>query len=351
LKQGNSTPSGGAILVEAGALTVATALFQDNDAVQQAPLEGGGAIAALPGMARVAIYNSIFSGNTAANGGAIQVYGDAVIVDSTLVGNVATGIGGSFMSGGNGGAITAAGNGDLVMCDDVLMSNTAGSFGGSIMRVSVDSSAVDRFERANMAMEGGGGVYLQNSVATMRQVSLVYNSGSPVGGLWVQDGQFTGENLTVAENRSFAGLGAGLLFTAPATLAFSTVANNYAQCPTCFAAAVHGAQHVTLVHSVISNNRADAVGSPVSCNSAALAGGGNFQWPSEAQLCASGISVVDPVLERPLQESGPAGDYSVSRPLPGSPVIGAATGCPAVDILGNPRPAPCAAGAVEPAGF
>jgi hypothetical protein len=352
LKQGNSTESGGAILVEYGTLTVATSLFQNNTAVQQSNIEGGGAIAALPADARIAIYGTIFNGNRASNGGAILVYSDAAILDSTFVGNTATGMGGSMMQGGNGGAISAAGNGDLLMCDDVLMSNNAGSSGGALLRVSVDASAVDRFERvrieSNMAASGGGGAYIQDSVTTMRQVSFAYNNGSPVGGLWFQGGQFDGVNLAVAENYSFSGLGAGLLFNAPTTLAFSTVANNYANCPTCFAAAIHGAQNVTLISSIVTNNKADDLGGPTSCNLTAIDGGANFQWPTEAQLCANGVSIVDPALAALVQTAGPAGDYSVRRPLAGSPVIGAVTAsCPDVDILGNPRPTPCAAGAVE----
>jgi hypothetical protein len=42
------------------------------------------------------------------------------------------------------------------------------------------------------------------------------------------------------------------------------------------------------------------------------------------------------------------GDTETMLPAAGSPAIGIGTGCPATDQRGQPRPAACTAGAVEP---
>ena len=41
------------------------------------------------------------------------------------------------------------------------------------------------------------------------------------------------------------------------------------------------------------------------------------------------------------------GTTATMAPASGSPAIGIGSGCPATDQLGNPRPEPCTAGAVE----
>ena len=77
-------------------------------------------------------------------------------------------------------------------------------------------------------------------------------------------------------------------------------------------------------------------------------GGANFQWPTETPLCVSGAMIVNPLLDQLVDTVGPAGTYPVRTPSSESAVIGAVATCPAEDLLGKPRPQPCAAGAVEP---
>jgi hypothetical protein len=190
---------------------------------------------------------------------------------------------------------------------------------------------------------------MQGTTLRMRQVSVALNVGLIVGGLWVQNTQpLDFENVLIANNTLANGLGAGLRVSGPGRVGFSTIAYNHAQCATCFAAAIEGGEQLTLVGTVIANNMADDVSSPASCRLSSIDGGTNFQWPAETPLCAAGASVVDPLLGPLVEVGGPAGAYTVRRPEAGSPVVRAATGCPSEDILGNQRPSPCAAGAIEP---
>jgi hypothetical protein len=331
-------------------LTVASSDFENNNSMGTSEFDGGGAIRMLPGPGPLKIYNTQFTGNAGPNGCAVHAYSTIVINDSTFIGNRATG----YMTlAGYGGAIEASGDGDLMMCGDSVISNTA-LYAAAIHRVSINGAANDRIDRVridgNMASAGPGAIYIQDASVTMRQTSFTSNVGGPVGGLWlISSTPFSGENLMVSDNRSSTGLGAGLRIEAPGTLSFSTITNNHAQCGTCFSAALDlSAPSLTLSGTIVANNMADAPSSPVSCRQAGLDGGVNFQWPDEVPLCAPGASVRDPVLGSLAVATGPGIEHSVRRPLPGSPVIGAAISCPAEDILGKPRPQPCAAGAVEP---
>lgn len=65
----------------------------------------------------------------------------------------------------------------------------------------------------------------------------------------------------------------------------------------------------------------------------------NFQFPDDpGALCTPASHVIDPMLGALATRSGPVGDYVVASPLAGSAVIGAATNCPSIDLIGNPRP-------------
>ena len=81
-----------------------------------------------------------------------------------------------------------------------------------------------------------------------------------------------------------------------------------------------------------------------SCNVARSDGSGNLQWPG-GSLCTTAPRIADPMLGA-LGDHGGVADTMV--PAATSPARGIGTDCPAQDQLGNPRPAACAAGAVEP---
>lgn len=350
-QNGSSSTSGGAILMEAGSLLAYGSVFSSNAAALASGVDGGGAIAA--SNAAVTLYGCVLSGNTAANGGAIQASSDLSVGGTVFAGNAATGTGGSTGQGGLGGAINATGAGNLTLCAVNMTGNTAGTSGGGLNRVSSSGTGTDLLERVRIEMNtangGAGGAYVEESALRLRQVGIVNNSGNPVGGLWYTalTHSLDAENVFIADNSAQSGFGAGMYVVAAGTLRFATVANNHAACATCYSV-LQGAQNLTLTSTVVANNYTDGA-SPASCmQSAAIDGGTNFQWPTETPLCAAGAQVADPMLGALVQVSGPAGEYMVRVPAAGSPVTGAVSTCPAEDVLGKPRPSPCAAGAVEP---
>ena len=344
-----SATNGGAIYVEGGALAVYGSTFSGNRAGMVTGGIGGGAIASTT-TSTLAVYDSTFEDNAAPNGGAIEAHGDLSIARSSFARNNASGTGAG--QGGAGGAINASGTGDVTMCGVRFNLNSSGEFSGAIHRVSTNDTGIDRWEKVNFdsnVSATAGASYVQGVVLTLSQASFAGNNSGLVGGLWVNSKVLQAENVSFIDNLSTGGLGGGLRLEASAgRIAFATIANNRAACPTCWAAAIEGGQNVTLVSSVIANNAADATGVPASCRLSLVDGGGTLQWPNETPLCSASAAVVDPLLGPLAPATGPAGTYLVRVPQAGSPAIGATTSCPAEDALGNPRPVPCTAGAVEP---
>jgi hypothetical protein len=125
-----------------------------------------------------------------------------------------------------------------------------------------------------------------------------------------------------------------------------TLAGNSAQ----FASGIGGAStRLTINNSIISNNAANLY-TPLNCNGTSANGANDLQWPAGNKGnndldCVTGIQRADPKLGALQQADGGA---KVRFPQGGSPAIGLGKSCPATDQLGKPRPANCAAGAVEP---
>jgi predicted outer membrane repeat protein len=322
----------------------------------------GGAIVGEPG-ATVAIYRSTFDGNSSANGGAIAVYSDLTVIDSTFTNNTATGTGGEFGGGGQGGAIEAVGMASDTFCGVTITGNTAGDHGGGVVRISTDNTGSDHWSLSNIVgnhadASDGGGMYVQGIAIDLRRVVVANNTAGYVGGIhYVGAGPFVADTIVVADNRATNGIGAGLsIGNVPGTISFSTIVANHAMCSTCWSAAINGGGQ-TLTASVIADNVSDAPNSPISCSSALSDGGNDFQWPvleagggtdDPTALCAQNVQVVDPLIGALAERTGPAGTFYAATPMPASPVIGTVASCPATDLLGNPRPQPCSAGAIEP---
>jgi hypothetical protein len=148
-------------------------------------------------------------------------------------------------------------------------------------------------------------------------------------------------NTTIAENVATGSNGGGVwLGNGPTgTMRNVTITNNHATGDSVISGAIFGAG-LTLANTLIAGNT--AMYTPT-CN-ATHGGGGNLQWPDDGALCTDDPLIADPVLG-PL-EPGAAG-LRVMVPEAGSPAAAIGTGCPATDQLGNPRPEPCTAGAVE----
>ncbi len=365
LENGSTTDNGGAVLMEGGSLTVFDSTFERNTGPVMSPSAGGGAISAAQNVT-VALYGTTFTQNESANGGAIQVWSSLTAVHTTFTMNAATGTGGSTDEGGLGGAIISVGTmADNAFCGVTMANNRAGTLGGAYHRVAIDSTGSDLFEQSNIVgnlAPSAGGLYIQDIPVTLRQVTIANNQSSGTGGglFYVGSvGPFDAQNVTVAQNATETGLGGGLFLSdAPGTIAFSTIADNSAACSTCWAAAISGGQNITLIASLISDNQAVGPSEPMSCGTPLMDGGNNFQWPvmrsdggsdAPGALCAAGATVEGSMLGPLTGRTGPAGTFLVEVPQATSPTVGAVTsGCPAVDQLGNSRPTPCTAGAVEP---
>lgn len=347
IRNGATNASGAGLLVQGGTLAVFDAVFADNLGPLLSPFDGGGAITTDPGVV-VTIVRSRFERNQAANGGALHTYSDLTVIDSVFTGNAATGTGGNTDQGGLGGGIRAVGMANNRFCNVVLDGNRANHAGGGYLRISTTGSGTDRWDRAllqNNLGGGGGGMYVQDVALQLDRVAVIGNTGSVGGGIWHLGGAFDATNLLIVDNEANRGLGGGLSIAGTGTIAFSTIANNRASCPTCWAGGID-ATAVTLTASVVAHNRSESAGQPVSCRTPLADGGSNFQIPG-GDLCTTAITIADPLFGELAIASGPAGAFPVLRPLAGSPVIGAASDCPTTDLLGYPRPTPCAAGALE----
>lgn len=172
LRSGQASDFGGAAYVGAGAgLFVQDCRFFNNGAVNS-----GGAIAGEPGSS-LAVLGSRFDLNSASSGGAIAKSGQLTIADSEFTDNTASDQGGAlqwwFPTGGdivastftgnsaaNGGAVLVRGG--TARLDGVRLDANSASVGGGLFvhddaQIEVIGSTIVN----NQATGGGGGVYLQ----------------------------------------------------------------------------------------------------------------------------------------------------------------------------------------------
>ena len=361
IANGASTDSGAGVRVVSGRLVVIGSTLNDNRGPVATGVEGGGAIAAVPPSATIAVYDSKFRANASANGGAINSFAALTVVESTFVANSATGSGGGMGNGGLGGAIQAAGPGDVTLCGVTLEDNMAGELGGAIHRVCITGGCTDTIERTSiMANSGprGGGVYHQNATLRIAQTTIAQNkTTSGASGLWHIGGTLDAENLTVAENTSMDGPGAGISAESSGTIAFSTIVGNRCTGAGCLSAGLKAITTLQLRATVIANNSVDVPGAPLSCANQLVDSGDNIQWPvvrplggsdDPGALCTAAIQIADPLLSSLVERAGSDGKFLVATPTIGSPALATVTSCPPTDQLGRSRPVPCSAGAVEP---
>jgi len=73
--------------------------------------------------------------------------------------------------------------------------------------------------------------------------------------------------------------------------------------------------------------------------------GTNIQFPDSGAPCFPSPTTADPMLGGLMDNGGPT---QTMMPAGGSAAIGAGSSCPPTDQRGNPRPAACTLGAVEP---
>lgn len=347
----DTAQGGGAIYRDGGSLTVIDSVFVDNHAPEAGQDVAGGAIYAFGGGDTIVV-GSTFSNNAASNGGAIgSLNGDLTIINSAFTANAATGTDGNPGNGGCGGTLYQDGRDEVTaLCGVRITGSRAGAIGGAVFRVSndatgsfaMDRSTIDGSEVTEVGGGNAGGLYLEDLDVSITRSTISRNQAHFGGGLWLNAGTVLLENSTIADNTATGSNGGGLwLGNGPTgTVRNCTIAGNRATAAGQVAGAIFG-DGLTLANTLLADNT--AMYSP-SCQDPLASGGGNLQWPAGSP-CSDEPVVADPLLST-LGDHG--GDTETLLPAPGSPAIALGSDCPATDQRGEPRPTPCAAGAVEP---
>ncbi len=346
----DTAQGGGAIYRDGGSLTVIDCEFEDNHGPATGQDVAGGAIYAFGGGETI-ISGSTFTGNSASDGGAIgSLNGHLTIINSTIVGNAATGTEGNPGNGGCGGGVYMDGGDEITtLCGVTIADNTAGAIAAGFFRVSNSDDGTFMMERSTVSGNrvtpeddgNAGGMYLQGLDLTITASTISANEAYYNGGIWISGREANLTNVTIAENVAFGSNGGGMwLSDEPAgTMLNCTIANNHSTADGMVAGAIFGGG-LELKNTIIAGNT--AMYTP-GCDAMHPSGGGNLQFPGGA-LCSPGPTVEDPELGA-LANNG--GVTQTMLPAAGSVAIGLGTDCPPTDQRGEPRGEPCTAGAVE----
>ena len=207
----DTASGGGAIYRDGGSLTVIDSVFLNNQAPSPGQDIAGGAIyAAGPG--EIIIIGSTFQGNSASNGGAVgSLQGDVIIVNSTFTQNAATGTDGNPGNGGCGGAIYMDGKNERTqLCGVTIANNTAGAIGGGFFRVSNTNNGTFTMDRT-----------------TVDSNTVTASGKGDAGGLYLQGLDINIEASTISRNKAWYN-GGIWLNTCPLQITNTTVAENAA---------------------------------------------------------------------------------------------------------------------------
>jgi len=349
----DTAQGGGAIYRDGGSLTVIDCVFEGNRAPSPGQDIAGGAIYGFGG-GDIIVSGSSFTGNQASDGGAIgSLNGDLTVINSLFDDNHATGEDGNPGNGGAGGTLYMDGGDEATsLCGVTIKNSTAGAIGGGVFRVSnshdgsfaMDRTTVDG-NRVTPEEDGNaGGLYLEGLSLTITASTISRNQAFYNGGIWINACQVDMSNTTIAGNQATGSNGGGVwLGNGPTgTIRNCTIADNHSTADGQVAGAIFG-EGLTLANTLIADNT--AMYSPT-CDTSHEAAGGNLQWPDDGTLCTD-----DPVMANPrlgaLGDNG--GETETMVPAAGSPAAGIGSDCPETDQLGDPRPDPCTAGAVEAA--
>jgi hypothetical protein len=343
----STTEGGAAIFEDGGSLTVIDCTFTNNQCATSGEDVSGGAING-QGVGTLIVEGTTFTGNVGSNGGAIGTQDENVtVVNSTFVGNKATGTGGNPGNGGDGGAMSY--DGAMIpwtMCGDTFSQNSANASGGAIFRVAYNDEPVniDRCTFDGNSVDpmtgNAGGLYLEYATITMTSTTISHNTANFGGGIWIGHMAIAKvSNDTIAENT--ANMGGGVWFAGgvTGTLLNVTVANNAGN------GMAGGDTGVALQNTLVAGNTAGDMEGEVSCDQTHGGAGVNMEYPGDpSSPCTSSVVVANPQLGA-LQNNG--GTTDTMAPAAGSPANGQGTGCPAYDQRGQPRKSPCTLGAFE----
>ena len=346
----DTAQGGGAIYRDGGSLTVIDCTFDDNHGPATGQDVAGGAIYAFGGGETV-ISGSTFTDNSASDGGAVgSLNGHLTIVNSSFIGNAATGTDGNPGNGGCGGGIYMDGGDEVTtLCGVTIADNTAGAIAGGFFRVSNSDDGTFTMERSVVSGNrvtptddgNAGGMYLQGLALTISASTISHNEAFYNGGIWINECEANLTNVTIAENVATGSNGGGVwLGNDPTgTMLNCTIANNHSAAAGMVAGAIFGSGLV-LKNTIVAGNT--AMYTP-GCSDTHPSEGENLQFPGGA-LCTASPTIADPELGALGDNGGPT---ETLLPSSSSPAIGLGSDCPATDQRGEPRAEPCTLGAVE----
>ncbi|WP_312429038.1 right-handed parallel beta-helix repeat-containing protein [Lacrimispora sp.] len=189
--------TGGGIEVKTGAA------FTLRDAnIQKCTADNGGAVYALNN-SRVTIADSMISGNTATKGkggGVCGISSQITISGSTISGNKAEGTTTAY-----GGGLYAENNSVVkIQNDSAVFKNTSRNYGGGLSiynggSLTVEGSNIYKNNANGDPQGGGGGIFVDDSVAVVRDGSMISENASAYcgGGVYVYAGVSGSSSLTV----------------------------------------------------------------------------------------------------------------------------------------------------------
>jgi predicted outer membrane repeat protein len=185
---------GGAIYSLEASPTIRNCVFENNQAGFDTGTGFGGAICFIDGMSIVE--NCEFTGNIASAGGAVGMFGTAVVTftDCTFTGN---------QSDDGGGAIKANG-GSLELRNTTLLDNQGGGGNGGGVDAT-DTHFVFRNTRisGNTVANMGGGICAFSATGVVENCQIDGNVGASIGGIFVLSaGDFQVRNTMVVGNDS-----------------------------------------------------------------------------------------------------------------------------------------------------
>ena len=199
---GNTTDGdGGGIHFYGGSLTLNNVEITGNDAA-----ENGGGLYSNDGS--LTIVDSTISGNSALyDGGGIYFEdGTLTIVESTISGNTA--------GDGDGGGIRIQ-DGSLTIVESTISGTTAGDGGsgglgngggGGLWLDDIDGTISDTTISGNTAGDGGGGIYLYETLMTISNSTLSGNSAAWGGALYIKTDDLDDYgSATFIENSTISG--------------------------------------------------------------------------------------------------------------------------------------------------
>lgn len=380
----NQAGNGGAIAIggwdtndDGGTIAITDSSFTNNTATEDGSIPGGGdggGAVYLKGGAYGTVSGSTFTGNQAANGGAIHMLNAGVLItNSTFNNNVANH---NFGNGG-GGAIYMDGGDDqftsgITIQTSTFTGNNTNLAGGAIFSfpegtetTHITHSTFDgNFSHGrgqagaiyHQSANGNGPLLVENSTFMYNDALATIagpDAASQGGALWLINAPVTINNSTFYANDAsdltlpaddwHRGFGGALVAHTLVTINNSTFAYNTAG----FvggAIAPANPNVITMQNSIIAHNSgANPWGVQPNCTQGLIDGGNNLQFP--AGECLAGQNA-DPLL-------GTFGDYGGdTQTLPlltGSPAINAGNNatCTPVDQRGVPRQGVCDIGAYE----